>query len=317
LDSPLDCVLKLTDTAGRQLAFNDDHEDKASALNTHHADSYLRVTLPADGAYYIHLGDTQHKGGPEYGYRLRLSPPRPDFELRIVPSSLSMRGGASAPLTVYALRREGFSNEITLALKDAAPGLALSGGRVPANQDQVRLTLTAPLTFQNEPIEVTLEGRAMIQGREVSRPSVPAEDMMQAFAYRHLVPAQELKVAVMGRWMPKAVRILGTTPVKIPVGGTARVRIAAPSRAFADRFQLELNEPPEGITVKSVSPTREGAEIVLQSAAAKVKPGLQGNLIVDVFAGKSLEAGKGKAQANRRRTPLATLPAIPFEIVQQ
>ena len=28
LDSPLDSVLKLTDAAGRQLAFNDDHEDK-------------------------------------------------------------------------------------------------------------------------------------------------------------------------------------------------------------------------------------------------------------------------------------------------
>ena len=29
LDSPLDSVLKLTDAAGKQLAFNDDHEDKA------------------------------------------------------------------------------------------------------------------------------------------------------------------------------------------------------------------------------------------------------------------------------------------------
>ena len=30
LDSPLDSVLELTDAAGRQLAFNDDHEDKGS-----------------------------------------------------------------------------------------------------------------------------------------------------------------------------------------------------------------------------------------------------------------------------------------------
>ena len=40
------------------IALNDDHYDAASGLNTDHADSYLMVKLPADGKYYIHLGDT-------------------------------------------------------------------------------------------------------------------------------------------------------------------------------------------------------------------------------------------------------------------
>ncbi|HEX2973509.1 MAG TPA: PPC domain-containing protein, partial [Tepidisphaeraceae bacterium] len=101
LGSPLDSVLKLTDAAGQQLAFNDDHEDKGSGLSTHHADSYLSTTLPTDGTYYLHLGDAQHKGGKEYAYRLRLSPPRPDYELRLVPSTLSIRNGGSAVLTAY------------------------------------------------------------------------------------------------------------------------------------------------------------------------------------------------------------------------
>ncbi len=117
LNSPLDSVLKLTDASGKQLAVNDDYEDKGAGLTTHHADSWLRVALPADGKYYLHLTDMQHQGGPEYAYRLRLSPPRPDFELRIVPSSVSARAGASVPLTVYALRKDGFADEITLTLK--------------------------------------------------------------------------------------------------------------------------------------------------------------------------------------------------------
>ena len=53
LDSPLDSVLKLTDASGKQLAFNDDHEDKGAGLDTHYADSYITATLPADGAFYI------------------------------------------------------------------------------------------------------------------------------------------------------------------------------------------------------------------------------------------------------------------------
>jgi len=316
LDSPLDSVLKLTDSAGKPLAFNDDHEDKGAGLTTHQADSWLCARLPADGTYYLHLGDAQHKGGAEYAYRLRISPPQPDYALRAVPSSVNVRGGATIPITVYALRKDGFSGEIALVLKDAPKGFTLSGARVPANQDQVRVTLTVPAMPSKEPLSLSLEGRATIQGREVSRPAVPAEDMMQAFAYRHLVPAQEMKVTVSARNMARSpVKILGETPVKIPAGGTARVQVETPTAGFLDRVQLELSEPPEGIAIKSVSAVREGAEIVLQCDAAKAKPGLQGNLIVNAFAAIPASSGTGKAQGNQRRAPLGSLPAIPFEIV--
>jgi len=318
LDSPLDSVLKLTDASGKQLAFNDDYEDKGAGLDTHYADSYIRATLPADGAFYIHIGDAQHQGGPEYAYRLRIGPPQPDFALRVAPSSLSVRGGGSVPLTVYALRRDGFTNEITLSLQDAPAGFKLNGAKVPANQDQVRLTLLAPPTPTEKPLALSLEGRAIIQGHAVVHPAVPAEDMMQAFAYRHLVPAQELDVAVSGRFMNRmSLKILSATPVRIPAGGTARVRVATPSSAFADRFQLELSEPPEGITLGKVSSVSEGAEFELRSDAAKAKPGLKGNLIVNILPGQALAAAaKNKKQANQRRSSVGTLPAIPFEIVQ-
>jgi hypothetical protein len=316
LDSPVDSVLKLTDANGRQLAFNDDHEDKGSGLSTHHADSWLRAALPAAGTYYLQIGDAQNKGGPEYAYRLRISPPRPDFELRIVPSSISVRAGGTVPLTVYALREDGFSGEITVVLKDSPAGFTLGGARVPAGQDQVRFTLTVPPTPQDEPLALSLQGRATIQGREVVRPAVPAEDMMQAFAYRHLVPAQELLVTVSGRWIQRnPVRILSPTPVRIPLGGTTRVRVGTPRGMLMGVVHFELSQPPDGIVIQSVSPFERGSEIVLRSDATKVKTGLKGNLIVDAFAEKAPASNNAKAQANKRRVPIGTLPAVPFEIV--
>jgi hypothetical protein len=123
------------------------------------------------------------------------------------------------------LRKDGFSGQIALRLKDAPAGFALSGGCLPAGAEKTRLTLTVPASSLQEPINLSLEGRATIEGREVVRPVVPAEDMMQAFAYRHLVPAQELKVAVWTRRVSGlAATILGKTPVHIPAGGTVRVR---------------------------------------------------------------------------------------------
>ncbi len=199
LDSPLDSALKVTDAKGQQLAFNDDYEDKASGLNTHHADSYLTATLPANGTYFVQLSDVQRQGGAAYGYRLRLSAPRPDFELRIVPSSLSARPGSIATLTAYALRKDGFTNDIIVFLSDAPEGFKLSSGKISGTNEQVRLTLNVPFRAQPEPVTLSLAGRAIVAGDAVTRPAVPAEDMMQAFAYRHLVPSENLEIAVLGR----------------------------------------------------------------------------------------------------------------------
>ena len=318
LDSPLDSVLRLTDADGRQLAYNDDYADKGDGLLTHHADSLIAVTLPADGAYFLHLADIQHKGGAEYAYRLRISEPRPDFALLVVPSSISVRAGVSAPITVHAIRKDGFSGEITVTLKDAPKGFALSGGRLPANQDHVQLALTAPRTPPEGPVHLSLEGRATIQGREIVRQAVPADDMMQAFAYHHLVPMQDLLVAVIGRERLRAPwKLLDKVPVKLPAGGTVSVRFSLPRGPMLSQVRLTLHNAPRGISIQDVSLAQDSATVVLRAEAGTVKPGLKGNLIIDAAVERTVNPGKGKAQAVKRLMPLGSLPAIPFEVVAQ
>jgi len=221
LESPLDSVVRLTDAEGRQLALNDDYEDKGAGLYTHFADSMFTAKVPANGTYYLHLGDAQRQGGAEYAYRVRISQPRPDFDLRVVPSAINVPAGGTVRATVYALRKDGFSGEITLALRESPKGYGLKGDRVPTGQDKVEVTLTVPPTPPGEPLSLTLEGRATVAGQQIVRPAVPAEDMMQAFAYRHLVAAQALKVAFVKRaGAAPSAKALGSPPVKIPAGGS-------------------------------------------------------------------------------------------------
>jgi hypothetical protein len=315
LDSPMDSTLRLSDAAGNQLAFNDDYEDKGAGLNTHHADSYLSATLPARGTYFIQIADAQRQDGPEFAYRLRISPPQPDFALRLAPSSLNLRAGTTAPLTVFALRRDGFTNAIAILLKDAPAGFALAGATVPAGQDKVTLTLTAPYTAPEEPIALSFSGRAIIDGESVIRPVIPCDDMMQAFAYRHLVPSDDLLVAVTGRAMAKAnIRILNDLPVKIPAGGSARIRVAAFRGALSKQAKLELSQAPDGLSLTNTSTTGEATELEIQCDAARLKPGFKGNLIVGVFPDRPATT-KAKAQASRQRPPITVLPAIPFEVI--
>jgi len=319
LDSPLDSMLTLTDSAGKQLACNDDTKDRGKGLDTHHADSFIRVSLPADGMYYVHLGDTQKKGGREYAYRLRMSKPQPDFELRVVPSSINMRPGACVPVTVCAIRRDGFDGEIKIAMKPADIAFKLGGACIPAGQDKVRMTITAPPTALKKPVNLAMVGKATINGRPFVRQAVPAEDMMQAFLWRQLVPAENMTANVTGRWTVRApVTLVGKTPVKIPVGGAARMRLNLPGRgrgAAAGQVQLELDDPPEGIAIQKVSLVGKDPSIVFKSDPEKAKPGLKGNLIVNAYVTRSVQASRTNKKKVKRRFLVGALPAMPFEVV--
>jgi len=327
LYSPLDSLVRVTDASGSVLGWNDDYvqkEDKylfkGMGYLTHHADSYLTVRLPKDGVYYVHLTDTQNHGGEAYGYRLRVSPPRPDFALRITPSSLTVLAGRVIPVTVHALRKDGFDGDIEVVLKDAPAGFVLSGGRIPAGRDRVRMTLTAPRESSGRPITLHLEGRARIGGNTIVRPVVPSEDVMQAFLYRHLVPSQQFLVAVMKmKWKPPPIELANQAPIQVPAGGTAQVRLRMPRYLARRKIRLELNEAEKGVTLQDVRPVPEGLAFQLKVEGDAAKAGYADNLIVEVFLEpwvnpKAKKTGKPAKQ--RPWASLGILPAIPFVVVQ-
>ncbi len=158
----------------------------------------------------------------------------------------------------------------------------------------------------------------MIAGRLVSHQAVPAEDMMQAFFYRHLVPSVQFAVMVTGQDRPfllNAFKVLGATPVKISPGSSAHVRVSTPGN-FSERFRLELNNAPEGISLESVSPVPGGVEMVFACDASKVAAGTSGNLICDVIPKIPIAGANPKKPGSAPRRGIeATLPAIPFKVL--
>lgn len=196
LGSPLDSNLTVFDADGKSLASNDDNEDPASGLTTHHADSRVMVKLPASGECFVRVADTQNQGSFSHGYRLKITPAQPGFALRVTPSSLNARPGGSARFTVHAVRINGFDGEIALRLK-GPEGFELKNAKVPAGQDHAEVSLSVPsATPGDAPVPVAIQGVARIGSTATIVDAVPAEDMMQAFIYRHLVPVDSLLVDV-------------------------------------------------------------------------------------------------------------------------
>ncbi len=318
--SPLDSILMLTDAEGRELAYNDDYEDKSQALLTHHADSHLSVTLSGSDAYYLHVRDAQDKGGREFIYRMHVRSPQPDYELRVVPSSIIARPGTVVPITVFALRRDGFDGDIELALVDPPPGFRLSGGVIPGTVDHLPMTLTVPTENMKSPVALEMEGRArirMMTRKSVTRPVIPAENMMQAFIWHHLVPVENWTVIMDKRrgTRPPLELVHASPRIKLPREG----EIILPARATGHsippgELRIKLVKPPPGVSAEMVvaSKGKLGVKLIIDPKLAE--PGWQGNLLFHVSRETTIPPRETDAEPVTRTTDYGYLPALPVVI---
>ncbi len=328
LNSPLDSLVALSGPGLEQPVRNDDHVDSSgylflgSGLVTHHADSYLLHKLPATGTYHVRIGDTQAKGGHDYGYRLRITPSNPDFKLCMEPSGIQIAPGGTAAFSVRAMRSDGFDGKIELKAENLPSGFTMSKTSIPAGADTARFTITAPKTIQKKAISPGIIGIGKIAGHPVERTAVPVDNQMQAFLYRHLVPAQELVLAPVEK--PSAlvfeVKVPKSGIVELPIGEEVKLFMTGRLRKGITGAQLKLDHPPEGIVVvkswigrkRLKGKTADGklkfekgvaqGQIILK-AEEPLKPGFETSLVVFAVVKRG------------REETLYPAPAIPVKIV--
>lgn len=312
LGSPLDSVLTLTDASGKTLAANDDFADESEGLLTDQADSLIRYQLPSDGTYFLCLRDTLQNGGPEYAYRLRVREPEPDFDVRIAPSSINIRPGATVPLTVVAVRRGGFDGDIVFKLKDAQQQFLLGGGLLPAGQTRIQMTLSAAPSFNaRSTTRIALDGFAKIRGKDVRHASVPSEYETQAFFYHHMVTTSDLLVTVEGARQMQPWLLRMDHPLTLIAGRAVPVRINLPSRT-AGKVKIALSDAPEGITLERTVTDPDGSlTVYLKADGAKAQAGLRSNLLFTV----NYDRPAGAAPKGRPATVSELMPAFPFEVL--
>jgi hypothetical protein len=256
LNSPLDSVITLSGPGIKKPIRVDDYVDHlgplflGSGLVTHHADSYLLKELPETGTYYVDLTDNQMKGGPDYGYRLRISPANPDFKLSMEPSGLPIAPGGTVAFTVRTTRLDGYDQPIKLEVKNLPVGFEMSKATIPADSDMTRFTITAPLEFLQESISPEITGWGLVNGSSIERTARPVDDTMQAFLYRHLVPAQELVLTPVEQRPAVSfeLKVPATGVIELPLGKEVRIQLTGHLRGLTGA-KLKLDHAPDGFTV--------------------------------------------------------------------
>jgi len=141
--------------------------------------------------------------------------------------------------------------------------------------------------------------------------------MMQAFDYRHLVPAEKLLVAVTkGRWRAGALELVEFGPVKVPAGGAAKVYIKTPGPIMINKVEAELRDPPKGVTLGEVEVVPGQVAFAVKVDGQVLRPGYADNLIVEGFTEMPGGlAADGKTPKPARRVSLGILPAVALRVV--
>jgi hypothetical protein len=226
LGSPLDAVLTVLDSAGKQLARADD-------LGGDQTDAALSFTAGADGVYHARVEERfASRGGPQFAYRLKIEPAPPaDFRLTIPSDALIVYRGSEAKLKLAVERSGGFNDAINLEFEGLPAGVSVTQTSVAAKQNQAQLTFKAEATAKVAWSAMTIRGKAEIGGQAVVRPA--------ALATSRGEPAIErLHVAV---GMPTPFKVVGTfATVYAPRGSVYRRHYTIERGGFAGPIEIML-----------------------------------------------------------------------------
>jgi hypothetical protein len=197
-------------------------------------DSMLQFTAPADGDYIVRIADVRGLGGEKFAYRLNVRPPRPDFKLSVNPRNPNVPVGGSVPVTVTALRLDGFDGKIDVALEGLPKGLQVSPGAILPGQDSATLLISADADASlSEAAELKIVGR-------------------NGTVAHYANPDDKLKLVAL---MPKADVLMQaeTKEITLEPGGTAEVSVKIERQnGFGGRVPVEVRNLPPRVHVLDV-----------------------------------------------------------------
>jgi hypothetical protein len=180
INSPLDSVLDIYNEKGGKLATNDDSGGP---------DSYLRWKAPADGDYFAAVHDQLSRGGPDFVYRLEVTPIEPKLTAWLPEMTINQnqdRRAISVPqgnryASLVRIKRADVGGEVQLEPVGLPTGVSASAPNVDKSVD------TVPMVFEAAPDAAISAKPFDMQARLVD----PPKDIKVSSQVEHIVDIME------------------------------------------------------------------------------------------------------------------------------
>ena len=261
--SSLDGVLTLKEAGGRVVWRQDDVTNTlfVGAIPQAECDAIGKVALAAGERrdYTITVEDLTGHGGANYGYRLSLRRERPGFAVYAGHSSVVSRLGTRQPVPMHVERYGGFEGPVVL-LETA--DFRFENGYIPSGTNEVK-TVFVGKTRDEKPLRaIGLRAFAEVDGQPQAVDVVPTDECMQAFAWRHLLPARAFLSKNLLPWPPRVLLQNLKPSDTLTLVGTA----ATPGVVRDVRLFLSLRNPFGACEVEGVR------DMPHRPVAAKCRP---------------------------------------------
>jgi hypothetical protein len=274
-----DPVILVQNAKGEDLTELDDsgpsYNQRFTAFNR---DPQGRFTAPQDGRYFIMLSDRYQRGGPRFLYRLRVSPPQPDYRAVVVhntenlPSALLARQGGSQYYHLVVLRQDGWDGEVSYSVEGLPPGVSCPPGALGPGVNLGPVVFTAAADAPIGEADLRVRTWATIDGKRVER---EARSVVQTVANQQGSRlARNIALAV----RPGAPYALTASPAQATAlpGGTIELKVAVRriSPDFKGPIQLTGLDTPPPFGVPTVDvPAGQAEATVRVTVAPNARPG--------------------------------------------
>ena len=256
-----------------------------------------KFDVPEDGTYRLQVTDLfgGARKDPSNVYRLIVRQAQPDFALiawamhmqlrngdrNALSKPIALRGGATIPFDVVAIRRDGFMGEIQIEMSDLPEGVTATGLTIGAGKSHGTLLVAAAENAPRGMRFAKLIGRAVVEGNTVERPCHAAAMRWPVVNAKTEIPRprllDQLPVSVGGSEVayvsiqPSEDRIWEATEgqdLKIPLVHTLRGEFSGKNLSLKTMGAgFERNPSFE------VSLDKDSSEAVVQLGRLKTKPG--------------------------------------------
>ncbi len=279
--SPADLSFKLLGPDGAQLAVAED----AGV-----GEGFFAAKLPADGDYTLVVEELNRRGGPEYAYRIAVTPTSLPFTISASTDTLNIPAGGAVPVVVTAVR-PAYAGPIEVSVAGLPDGLTASKTVIGPGRTTAVLTVHAKPDFAaGQLLGVKILGTARIGDADVVATADVNGVLKARFANMRFPPAA-LATNVAASTMPANGLVLKVEPAEIVFGKdlSAKVKVIAErSQGLDEAVAIAVlpapSELPAGVTaaVKNIDKGTGEAEIVFaanaQAALGDFTGYLQGTL---------------------------------------
>lgn len=285
IGSRIEPEIRVLDSAGKELAKNDDADGKDSRLN---------LAVKAGTEYLVEVRSLDQSAGGEAYYRLQIAPPTgPDFRLTVTPDEVNVGQGGSALVTVTAARTGGFGGAIDLRVEGLPAGITTSPLTIPAGVNALNFTVTAPAgAAPGAMSHIRIVGAATVNNSRIERAAQPVEVYTPPLAPANATANRPCEIFVATVMPAEAYSLQLDAPAKSVKKGTQGVEIKVKATRLMGQtgaIALTVVGQPGNVTPVIQPIAANTTEIVLKLNVAANAPAGTSFLVITGDLGKNLQ----------------------------